>query len=93
MLDKKRVNPERSKFIEELIQDISTIDGYEKHGITRENTAVIVTYIIHRMNEIKGNGGGEAIDKILDYQFNERKDQKAGVWGGEENPQDVEEIV
>lgn len=77
MLDKKRVNPDRSKFIEDLIFGIVEVEGYEKFGITRENTGVIVTYIIHRMNAIKEAEGFEAVDKILDYKFNERREFKA----------------
>jgi hypothetical protein len=77
MLDKKRVNPERSKFIEELIQDISTIDGYEKHGITRENTGVIVTHIIHKMSAVMEADGTEAVEAILTYKFNERREFSA----------------
>jgi hypothetical protein len=77
MLDKKRVNPERSKFIEALIQDISTIDGYDKHGITRENTGVIVTYIIHKLSAVMESDGIGEVEAILAYKFNERREFSA----------------
>ena len=73
MIDKVSCNPARSRFVEALIDDIQDIKSYEKFGLTRENVAVITTYVIQRFSEIKEAEGAAAIDEILTYKFNERK--------------------
>jgi hypothetical protein len=73
MIDKDPCNPERSRFVESLVEDLQDIEEYLKFGITRENVCVIATYIIHKFHAVKESDGLEAIEKILDYKFNERK--------------------
>ena len=71
MIDKDSCNPERSRFVEDLIADIPLIEGYEKYGVTRENTGVIVTLIIQKMWRLKESGGIKVVEDILNYRFNE----------------------
>ena len=73
MIDKDPCNPERSRFVEALVEDIKNVEGYEKYGINRENVGVIVTYIIQKFYAVKEADGMVAIEEILNYKFNERK--------------------
>jgi hypothetical protein len=73
MIDKDPCNPERSRFVEDLVSDIQDIEDYKKYGIDRENVCVIASYIIQRLSKVKESEGIQVIDDILTYRFNEDK--------------------
>ena len=73
MIDKDPCNPERSRFVEALVEDLREIEDYKRYRIDRENVCVIATYIIQRLRKIQEDDGIETIKKILEYQLNEQR--------------------
>lgn len=76
MINKDSCNPRRSEFVENLIREIQSVSHYNKHGISRENVGVIVTYILQKFSRMKDAEGIEVIDQILTYAINERSGGK-----------------
>ena len=73
MIDKDPCNPERSRFVEALVEDLKDIEDYKRYGIDRENVCVIASYVIQRLSKVKESEGIKVIDDILTYRFNEEK--------------------